>query len=43
MPDDATQIRAVIERWAVAVHAGDLETVLADPTNRCAILITGCA
>ena len=24
------EIRALIERWATAVHAGDLETVLAD-------------
>ena len=30
MPDDATQVRALIERWAEAVQAGDLETVLAD-------------
>jgi uncharacterized protein (TIGR02246 family) len=28
--DDDQQIRALIERWAEAVHAGDLETVLAD-------------
>ncbi|MEU6082632.1 SgcJ/EcaC family oxidoreductase [Streptomyces sp. NPDC047108] len=28
--DDATQIRTLIERWAVAVHEGDLDTVLAD-------------
>jgi uncharacterized protein (TIGR02246 family) len=28
--DDETQIRKLIERWANAVHAGDLETVLAD-------------
>jgi uncharacterized protein (TIGR02246 family) len=28
--DDEQQIRALIERWAEAVHAGDLETVLAD-------------
>jgi uncharacterized protein (TIGR02246 family) len=27
---DEQQIRALIERWAAAVHAGDLETVLAD-------------
>jgi uncharacterized protein (TIGR02246 family) len=25
-----SEIRALIERWATAVHAGDLETVLAD-------------
>jgi uncharacterized protein (TIGR02246 family) len=28
--DDAADIRELIERWAGAVHAGDLETVLAD-------------
>ena len=28
--DDEKQIRALIERWAAAVHAGDLQTVLAD-------------
>ena len=27
---DNTQIRELIERWATAVHAGDLKTVLAD-------------
>jgi uncharacterized protein (TIGR02246 family) len=27
---DETQIRELIERWAHAVHAGDLDTVLAD-------------
>ena len=30
MTDDETQIRALIERWAHAVHAGDLDAVLAD-------------
>jgi uncharacterized protein (TIGR02246 family) len=30
MADDETQIRALIERWAAAVHAGDMDTVLAD-------------
>jgi uncharacterized protein (TIGR02246 family) len=30
MADDAAEIRALIERWAGAVHAGHLETVLAD-------------
>ncbi|WP_194813580.1 SgcJ/EcaC family oxidoreductase [Nocardia sp. XZ_19_385] len=30
MSDDEKQIRVLIERWAGAVHAGDLETVLAD-------------
>jgi uncharacterized protein (TIGR02246 family) len=29
---DEQQIRALIERWAAAVHAGDLETVVADHT-----------
>ncbi|MFC4611314.1 YybH family protein [Streptomyces maoxianensis] len=30
MDDDETQIRALIERWAKAVHAGDLDGVLVD-------------
>jgi uncharacterized protein (TIGR02246 family) len=30
MTDEQGQIRALIERWADAVHAGDLEGVLAD-------------
>jgi uncharacterized protein (TIGR02246 family) len=30
MASDETRIRALIERWAAAVHAGDLETVLED-------------
>jgi uncharacterized protein (TIGR02246 family) len=30
MASDETRIRALIERWAAAVHAGDLETVLDD-------------
>jgi uncharacterized protein (TIGR02246 family) len=30
LPADETEIRALIERWAHAVHAGDLDTVLAD-------------
>jgi len=30
MTDDEAQIRALIERWALAVHEGDLEAVLAD-------------
>ena len=30
MTDDETRIRTLIERWAAAVHAGDLEAVLAD-------------
>ena len=29
MADDETQIRELIERWAQAVHAGDLPGVLA--------------
>ncbi|WP_026875795.1 nuclear transport factor 2 family protein [Jiangella gansuensis] len=30
MTDDHDSIRALITRWAAAVHAGDLDTVLAD-------------
>ena len=30
MSNDETDIRALIERWAAAVHGGDLNTVLAD-------------
>jgi uncharacterized protein (TIGR02246 family) len=30
MPDDEEQIRSLIERWARAVHTGDLNGVLAD-------------
>ena len=30
MTDDEADIRALIERWAQAVHAGDLDGVLAD-------------
>jgi uncharacterized protein (TIGR02246 family) len=30
MEDDAAAVRALIQRWAEAVHAGDLETVVAD-------------
>jgi uncharacterized protein (TIGR02246 family) len=30
MPDNEAQIRTLIERWADAVHAGDLDGVLAD-------------
>lgn len=30
MVDDETQIRALIESWARAVHGGDMEGVLAD-------------
>jgi uncharacterized protein (TIGR02246 family) len=30
MPDDDEQIRSLIERWATAVHTGDLDGVLAD-------------
>ena len=30
MSDDETQIRELVTRWASAVHAGDLDTVLAD-------------
>ncbi|MFD7440063.1 YybH family protein [Streptomyces sp. NPDC059909] len=30
MADDETQIRALIERWAKAVHEGDIDGVLVD-------------
>jgi uncharacterized protein (TIGR02246 family) len=30
MPDDEQQIRTLIERWAAAVHDGEMEAVLAD-------------
>jgi uncharacterized protein (TIGR02246 family) len=30
MDDDEQQIRTLIERWAEAVHAGDMDAVLAD-------------
>ena len=30
MTDDEREIRELIQRWAAAVHAGDLDTVLAD-------------
>jgi uncharacterized protein (TIGR02246 family) len=30
MPDDEEQIRTLVERWAAAVHRGDLDGVLAD-------------
>lgn len=30
MTNDEAQIRGLIERWALAVHEGDLEAVLAD-------------
>jgi uncharacterized protein (TIGR02246 family) len=30
MSEDETQIRALIERWAKAVHAGDMDGVLVD-------------
>jgi uncharacterized protein (TIGR02246 family) len=30
MADDERQIRSLIERWAAAVHTGDLDAVLAD-------------
>lgn len=30
MTEDEQQVRALIERWARAVHAGDMEVVLAD-------------
>ena len=33
MPDDERQIRTLIERWAEAVHRGDMPGVLADHTD----------
>ncbi len=31
--DDEQEIRRFVERWAAAVHAGDLDTVLADHSD----------
>jgi uncharacterized protein (TIGR02246 family) len=33
MPDDEEQIRTLIERWAAAVHSGDMEGVLASHSD----------
>lgn len=33
MTDDERQIRVLVERWAEAVHAGDLDGVLAEHTD----------
>lgn len=33
MPDHETEIRTLIEGWAEAVHAGDMERVLADHSD----------
>ena len=33
MTDHEQEIRALIERWAEAVHAGDIDAVLADHTD----------
>ena len=33
MADDETRIRALIERWAWAVHDGDMDGVLADHSD----------
>jgi uncharacterized protein (TIGR02246 family) len=33
MSNDEQQIRTLIERWATAVHAGDLDRVLADHSD----------
>lgn len=30
MPEEEQQIRSLVERWAVAVHRGDMDGVLAD-------------
>lgn len=32
-PDDEAAIRAVLERWAAAVRAGDMEAILADHSD----------
>jgi ketosteroid isomerase-like protein len=33
MADDQNQIRTLIERWAEAVHSGDMSGVLADHSH----------
>ena len=33
MTDDTQEIRTLIERWADAVHGGDLDVVLAELTH----------
>jgi ketosteroid isomerase-like protein len=33
MADDEKQIRTLIERWAEAVHSGDMSGVLADHSD----------
>jgi uncharacterized protein (TIGR02246 family) len=33
MDDNETQVRELVERWAKAVHEGDLDTVLADHSD----------
>ena len=33
MADDEKQIRTLIERWAEAVHSGDMSGVLAGPSE----------
>jgi uncharacterized protein (TIGR02246 family) len=33
MPDNEQQIRTLIEQWAAAVHAGDMDGVLADHSD----------
>jgi uncharacterized protein (TIGR02246 family) len=33
MPDDEEQIRTLIERWAAAVHGGDMKGVLANHSD----------
>jgi uncharacterized protein (TIGR02246 family) len=33
MPDDRERIRTLIERWAEAVHSGDMDGVLADHSD----------
>lgn len=33
VPEDEEQIRTLIEQWAVAVHRGDMNGVLADHSD----------
>jgi ketosteroid isomerase-like protein len=33
MPDDQEQIQTLIERWAAAVHGGDMNGVVADHSD----------
>ena len=38
---DEQEIRDLVLRWAAAVHAGDLDTVLADHADRPALVLAG--